>query len=249
MVRLLSIIQTTSRNIFVFFMLFLCLALFFLGVSCTDFSDKTVAESISSEEFPDMEIHTFFREFFVIDQKQMEIFATNVKFFSSSDTVELYKIFAHTFEDDIITSSVEADKAIINEKTLFTKLYTNVVLKSSNGTVLYTEYIEWDNTKRYFQTKEAVRIEQPDGSWMTGVGMEGDMNFENYIVYNEEDEGYPDSLNAVDDGSRTNRGSDDTYSDGLTDDSMNELQSIDTEEMYRDTVADTANNTTMNSTE
>ncbi len=198
--KLLNVIQIFNRQKFTFFIFSICISLFFIGVSCTDFSDKNKDENIVAKniEFPDMEIHTFYREFFVANQKQMEVFATNVKFYANSNTVELYRTFAHVFENNIITSSVEADKAIIDEITLYTKLYTNVVLKSSNGTVLYTEYIEWDNTERYFHTKEAVRIEQADGSWMTGVGMEGDMNFENYVVYNEEDEGTPDSLTGVD---------------------------------------------------
>ncbi len=235
--KLLNIIQIFNRNIFSFFALFLCLSLFFIGVSCTDFSDKTERTTVSNEEFPDMEIYTFFREFFVADIKQMEVFATNVKFYVGTDSIELYDTFTHMFEENVITSSVSADKIIINDKTLYTKLYTNVVLKSSNGTVLYTEYIEWDNTKRYFHTKEAVRIEQPDGSWMTGVGMEGDMNYENYVVYNEEDEGYPDSLNAANDGSRNNaRNNDDTYSDGLNDDTLYDMEAINTEDMYRDTI-------------
>lgn len=160
-----------------------------MGVSCTNFSDKTQKTTVGDRAFPDMEIHTFFREFFVDEEKQMHVYATNFKLYTSDDEMELYNMFMDMFEDNIISTTARADKAIVHDKTLYTKLYTNVIIQASNGTVLYTEYIEWDNEERYFHTKEAVRIEQSDGSWLTGIGMEGDMKLENFIVYNEEDEG------------------------------------------------------------
>ncbi len=192
--KLSNIIQIFNRNTFVILISCFCLSLFFIGVSCTNFSDKTEKTTVEARAFPDMEIHTFFREFFVDEIKQMHVFATNFKLYSSDNEMELYNMFIDIFEDNTISTKAKADKASIDDKTLYTKLYTNVVITASNGTVLYTEYIEWDNEKRYFHTEEAVRIEQSDGSWMTGVGMEGDMNLENFIMYNEEDEGELDSL-------------------------------------------------------
>ena len=192
-----NIIQSLNRNIFTLLLAVFCMAIFFLGVSCTDFSDNKEVKSVEDEKFPDMEIHTFFREMFVDNIKSMDVFATNAKMYEGHDEIELYSTYGLIYENDIVTSSMKADKAVIDESTLYTKLYSNVILITSNDTKLYTDYIEWDNNKRYFTTKEPVRIVQPDGSWLTGVGMEGDMNLENITVYNEEDEGYSDSVPAT----------------------------------------------------
>ncbi len=192
-----NIIQSLNRNILTLLLAVFCIAIFVFGVSCTDFSDKKEVKSVGDEKFPDMEIHTFFREMFVGDIKSMDVFATNAKMYTANNEVELYSTYGLLYENDIVTSSMKADKAIIDEDTLYTKLYSNVILITSNNTKLYTDYIEWDNNKRYFTTKEPVRIVQPDGSWLTGVGMEGDMNLENITVYNEEDEGYSDSVPAT----------------------------------------------------
>ncbi len=142
-----------------------------------------------------MEMHTFFREMFITNLKQMDIYATNAKILSGKNELDLYDTFGHIYDEiGDITSSMKADRAIVDQRSLYTKLYTNVILKSSNDTRLYTDYIEWDNDRSYFTTDYPVRVEQADGSWLTGVGMEGDMNLENIIVYNEEDEGFADSF-------------------------------------------------------
>ena len=71
----------------------------------------------------------------------------------------------------------------------FIDIFTNVVAKSSNNTTLYSEHVQWDNRNKFFMSPGPVKVEQEDGSWLTGSSMIGDMSMENIIIYNEVDEG------------------------------------------------------------
>lgn len=159
-------------------------------LSCTKF-DVTLGETNTSTNVPpDMEFFGFKRETYVTNFKQIDIFATNAKFFDKKQIIELFDTRSYSYkEDGTIAASISADLTIIKENNLFTRFYTNVVAKASNDTTLYTEYLEWDNQKRYFKTPEHVRVEQDNGNWLTGSGMEGDLNMEHITIYNEVDEG------------------------------------------------------------
>jgi len=173
---------------------FLIIILFL--ASCTKFDEPLPNVDEDFEIPPDMEFFGFKRESYITNFKQLDLFATNAKFYDSRNIIELYSNETYTYkEDNTIASSASADFTTIDQSSLFTTLYTNVIIKFSNDTVLYTEYLEWDNEKEFFQTPDTVRIEQDNGNWLTGVGMEGDMDMEIITVYNEvdeEEEGFED---------------------------------------------------------
>lgn len=172
------------KNIYIFNLL-----LFFILSSCTQF-DRPLPEVEIKEIPPEMEFFGFRRESYITNFKQLDLFATNAKFYNSKSLIDLYDTRAYTYEaDGRIAASVSGDLAVINENTLFTKLYTNVIAKASNNTTLFTEYLEWDNEKKYFKSPVPIRAEQDNGNWLTGSGMEGNLDMENVIIYNEVDEG------------------------------------------------------------
>ena len=161
-----------------------------LLTSCTKFDEPLPAVADDFEIPPDMEFFGFKRESYVTNFKQLDLFATNAKFYDGRQIIELYTNDTYTYEaDGTIASSASALFTTVDQSTMFTTFYTNVMLKFSNDTILYTEYLEWDNEKEFFQTPQAVRIEQDNGNWLTGVGMEGNMGMEIITVYNEVDEG------------------------------------------------------------
>ena len=120
----------------------------------------------------------------------MELFATNAKFYENRKIIELLDMRTYTYESNgTVAARVSGEFVTINQVNLFVEIYTNVVAKASNNTTLYSEHIQWDNDKKYFKSPVPVRVEQEDGSWLTGSSMEGDMSMENITVYNEVDEG------------------------------------------------------------
>ena len=49
--------------------------------------------------------------------------------------------------------------------------------------------LQWDNNTQKAKSPVPIRVEQEDGSWLTGSSMEGDMGLEHITIYNEVDEG------------------------------------------------------------
>ena len=159
--------------------------------SCTDFSK--IGQDPTPDDFkrpPEMEFYGFKRESYITNFKQMDMFATNAKFYDSRALIELYDSRNYTYDaDGTVAAKVSGDFAKINKNTLYTEIFTNVVAKASNNSTLYTEYVQYDHEKRYFKSPVPIRVEQEDGSWLTGSSMEGDVAMENITVYNEKDEG------------------------------------------------------------
>ena len=159
--------------------------------SCTNFND--IDKNNASEDFippPEMEFFGFRRESYNTNFKQMELFATNAKFYENRKVIELLDTRTYTYESNgTIAARVSGEFVTINQVNLFVEMFTNVVAKASNNTTLYSEHIQWDNDKKYFKSPVPVRVEQEDGSWLTGSSMEGDMSMENVTIYNEVDEG------------------------------------------------------------
>ena len=159
--------------------------------SCTNFNE--IDNNNMSEEFippPEMEFFGFRRESYNTNFKQMELFATNAKFYEKRKMIELYDMQTYTYESNKkVAAKISGDFVNVNQDSLFIDIFTNVVAKSSNNTTLYSEHVQWDNRNKFFMSPGPVKVEQEDGSWLTGSSMIGDMSMENIIIYNEVDEG------------------------------------------------------------
>lgn len=159
--------------------------------SCTNFND--IDKNNGGENFiplPEMEFFGFRRESYNTNFKQMELFATNAKFYESRKAIELFDTRTYTFESNgTIAASVEGEFVAINQANLFVEMFTNVIIKASNNTTLYSEHVQWNNEEKLFKSPVPIRMVQEDGSWLIGTSMEGDMSMENVTIYNEVDEG------------------------------------------------------------
>ncbi len=161
-----------------------------ISISCTRFDVQLVEPDTNFVKPPDMEFFGFQREGYVTNFKQLDLVATNAKLYEARNLLELYSNEAFSYkEDGDVASSVFSDITYVNQTNLFIQFYTNVEVHFSNDSVLYTDYLEWHDTNKMFKTPEAVRVEQENGNWLTGVGMEGDLNLEAITIYNETDEG------------------------------------------------------------
>ena len=166
-------------------------SILFIFISCTNFNN--IGKIDNDDNFvapPDMEFYGFIRESYDTNFKQLNTFATNAKFYNEKKIIELYDSKSYTYDSNgNINASISGDFIIIDQNTLYIEIYTNVVAKTSNNTTLYTEYLEYNSENQHFKSPVAIRVENEDGSWLTGSSMEGDLAEENIIIYNEIDEG------------------------------------------------------------
>lgn len=109
---------------------------------------------------------------------------------TKKNLIELYESRTYTYDSNrTVAASISGEFVKVNQDTLYTEIYTNVIAKSSNNTTLYTEYLQWDNDNQKVKSPVPIRVEQEDGSWLTGSSMEADMGLEHITIYNEVDEG------------------------------------------------------------
>ncbi len=160
-------------------------------ISCTDFSK--IGQDTGDNNFerpPEMEFYGFKRESYVTNFKQMDMFATNAKFYDSKALIELYDSRNYTYDaDGTVAAKVLEDFATTLVNISVYKVFLFILANSPNNSTLYTEYVQYDHEKRHFKSPVPIRVEQEDGSWLTGSSMEGDLSMENITVYNEKDEG------------------------------------------------------------
>lgn len=175
-------------NLIIIIFLIIISSIFF---SCTNFND--IDKNSGGENFippPEMEFFGFRRESYNTNFRQMELFATNAKFYENRKVIELLDTKTYTFESNgTIAASVEGDFVTVNQANLFVEMFTNVIIKASNNTTLYSEHVQWNNEEKLFKSPVPIRMVQDDGSWLIGTSMEGDMSMENVTIYNEVDEG------------------------------------------------------------
>lgn len=92
-------------------------------------------------------------------------------------------VTVHFFDRDGQPSSVLTSKeGTIDERTNDLVATGNVVVKSVNGNVMYTEVLNWDDRRQQIYTNEFVRIISPKER-LQGYGFESDQSLKNYRIY------------------------------------------------------------------
>ncbi len=72
-----------------------------------------------------------------------------------------------------VQSTLTAKKGLLNTKTNHMQAVDQVKMVSSDGVVLTTEKLDWDQSKDRIYTDQPVRVERQD-SVLTGIGLEAD---------------------------------------------------------------------------
>lgn len=93
--------------------------------------------------------------------------------FNDQHLVEMFmlKVDFYRKDGDSISANLTADSGKINTDTRNMETRRNVVLTTSDGLRLLTDYLDWSNKLRRFTTESKVRLEK-DGDWLEGEGME-----------------------------------------------------------------------------
>jgi LPS export ABC transporter protein LptC len=85
-------------------------------------------------------------------------------------------------EDGTQTSELTAQEGAVDEMTKNFEASGNVVVVSSDSTILRTSKLYWDNRRRLIHTPEFVRITTPKEQ-IQGFGFESDQNLREYRIF------------------------------------------------------------------
>lgn len=80
------------------------------------------------------------------------------------------------------TSVLTSREGTIDEATNDLEARKNVVVRSENGTVLYSEELNWDERRQQIYTPVFVRIISPKEK-LQGIGLESDQYLKNYRIF------------------------------------------------------------------
>jgi LPS export ABC transporter protein LptC len=92
--------------------------------------------------------------------------------FNDQHLVEMFKLKIDFYRKtgDSISANMTADSGKINTDSRDMETRQNVVLTTSDGLRLLTDYLDWSNKLRRFTTESKVRLEKGE-DWLEGEGM------------------------------------------------------------------------------
>jgi LPS export ABC transporter protein LptC len=109
-----------------------------------------------------------------IDGRGAQIFEMKKKIYIQDFTMT-------SFEAKGKKSVLTGDKAVINSDTNFMEVDDHVKFRASNGMVLKTQKLFWDDKLRKMYTDVEVVIIK-DGSVLKGIGFESDADMKNMVI-------------------------------------------------------------------
>ena len=82
------------------------------------------------------------------------------------------------------TSTLNSNKAEVNQSSNDMKAIGNVVAVSDSGISLYSETLVWDSKNEKLRTKDSIMITTLDKDTLYGIGFESNSDLENWKIIN-----------------------------------------------------------------
>jgi LPS export ABC transporter protein LptC len=114
-------------------------------------------------------------------KKEWEIEGRNAQVFEMKKKIFVQNFKMKTFEQNGAFSTTTGKRAEIQTDTNFMEVNDNVRYTASNGMVLKTEKLFWDNEQKKIYTDEQVIIIKGQ-SVLKGIGFESDASMQNMII-------------------------------------------------------------------
>lgn len=182
---------------YIYIALFSAIAIVFIVSGCNKAINDT-GETISIDDIPDI-IITDFQDNYVNGTNKIWILkAKQAKIFEKRGYSELDEIRFISYASNKINSKITAKYGDVrrdrrnNIKEIIAK--TNVVVKAVNGTVLYSDYLVWNEKRGKLFTDTYVKIEKPDGYIIKGYGFESDRDLTEIVIIKSVGEIYDDEI-------------------------------------------------------
>jgi LPS export ABC transporter protein LptC len=143
---------------------------------------KQTMDILDIENEPDVIIEDFIYSCTTDGRKIWEIKSDKAEKFESARKFLFRTILLKMYEDETVKSILTAKYGVVNYNGKDVTARTNVVLTTSEHTVLYTQSLTWDNERKILRTEDFVRIVKPNGDVLTGYGLEMDQNADRITI-------------------------------------------------------------------
>ncbi|MCX7697918.1 MAG: LPS export ABC transporter periplasmic protein LptC [Candidatus Goldbacteria bacterium] len=167
------------------FIIFLSLVLCFLSACQKEKKIKPklpVGENI--EDIPNFIIEDFKLKSTEDGKIKMEIISKAAQIFEMKKKAKAQFVTVKFFEEDGKISVLYGDRAEINTETNAIQMNDNVVLKASNGIILKTNKLFWDDKEKKIFSDAEVEIIK-DKNRIKGIGFESDSGLKNIKLKNK----------------------------------------------------------------
>ncbi len=164
------------------------LTLFLVNISTVCCSNKQSTQKKSTADtnvisnLPDTEIYDFSYKHTNKDKIIWELFSKIGKVFDRKGIIEIEGVNLNFYKNNKPDSTITSKYGQIDEHKDILTAISNVVLTTSDGTVLYTDLLHWDNNKSLLYTEKFVKIIKQNGDIIKGIGMEADNQLEKLII-------------------------------------------------------------------
>lgn len=165
---------------------------FLATAGCQEAGERRSGEGGSR---PDQEIDGFSLTQTSDGRRLWALRADRALIYEEADRVETFDIRVDFYDEaGEVQSTLTSDEGLLMRKTNDMEAIGNVVVQASDGAVLTTEHLEWNERTGRIETDLFVRVRRADDV-MTGVGLEADPDLTNITVksdfkaYVREDDG------------------------------------------------------------
>lgn len=157
---------------------------FIILCACKDNSAKRkgLPDGVPIEKIPDIILFDFTYRFMNKDKPVWILYSKKAEVFRNEDLIKVdgvHLVFYKNGKQDTVLDSSFGE--VREQKKLLTAI-SNVILKTSDGSTLYTEILHWDDNVSKLYTDAPVKIVRPNGDIVEGIGMEAYHNLEKLVI-------------------------------------------------------------------
>ncbi len=166
--------------------LFIILLLFIFLIQCSQKKENSIEEHEDSTnsilDLADSEIYDFSYKYTNKEKKVWELSSKKAEVYNKKGLIKITGVNLNFYKNNKVdTTIVSKFGEIYEEKKILTAI-TNVVLTTEDGTILYTDILNWDDNRNLLYTDEFVKIVKKNGDVIRGIGLEADHNLEKLVI-------------------------------------------------------------------
>jgi len=161
--------------------LIILITIFYQCSNSSLFDGKVTGDS-NVEKIPDVVLYNFSYRFTDGGKLVWILYSKKADMFLDEQITKVKEVHLIFYKDNQEDSVIDSKYGEVNEKERILSAISNVILKTSDDTKLYTDILFWDDKRAKLYTDAPVKIIKPNNSIIEGIGMDADKNLERLVI-------------------------------------------------------------------